>query len=121
MYKQASILELIEEGERLKQEGIFKSIDHANSVKEGWFEKTFEASLTFIRSHPIAFLFMTENLRAWLIERSLAESPPSDRAWGAVTLRLRREGYIRHHGYSQVLNPKAHRTPATVWQIISKP
>lgn len=121
MYTQGNLLDLIDEGERRKQTGMDKAVDHANAVVESWFEKTYQASLRFISFHPLCYRFMTEELRSWLLERNLVEAPPSDRAWGAITVRLRRDGYIRSNGFAQVTNPKAHRTPASVWQIISKP
>lgn len=94
MYTQTNFLNSIEEGERRKDLGIKRAIDHADAVSEDWSERALKAALYFILINPIGFTFLTEDLRNYIYENNLVEPPPSDRAWGAITLKLRKSGYI---------------------------
>lgn len=121
MYTQANLLDVIAESERRKEQGMQRAVDHADAVSEEWSTRAFNASLYFILVNPVGFTFLTEDLRNWIYENNMIDPPPSDRAWGSITIKLRKAGYIISNGFSKTTNPKAHRTPATVWQIISKP
>lgn len=121
LYTQTNILDAIAEGERLKDQGIQLAADHADAVTEEWSFKAYKAGLQFIIEHGLETSFMVEDLRMWCYRRKIIPRPPSDRAWGKVILNLRKAGLIVSNGFTQVTNPKAHRTPATLWKIISKP
>lgn len=121
MYKQGNIMDVIEEGERLKLTGMQRAVDHADNVSPNWSARAYEAGRRFISSCEVGTKFLTEELREWTYSNCGLDSPPSDRAWGAVTIMLRKSGFIVSDGFAQVSNPKAHRTPATLWRIISKP
>jgi hypothetical protein len=57
---------------------------------------------------------MVEDLRKFAYDMGLPK-PPSERAWGSVISSAKRDGLVEHRGFSSVKNPKAHKTPASVW------
>jgi hypothetical protein len=101
------------DGERLKQEGINAAINHADFKIDGWQEKAWELFLRF----PIYQKFMVEDLRSFSYKRGLP-NPPSERAWGAIIIRAKKDRIVKHCGYASVKNPSAHRTPASVWMKV---
>jgi hypothetical protein len=96
-------------GEVNKEKGIKTALDNANAVTANWSE----SAISFIKSYPYR-RFMAEDVREWAYKRGLAV-PPHCRAWGGVINRAVKAGIITHDGFSSVKNPKAHRTPASVW------
>ena len=99
-------------GSQLRDKGIKKAIDNANSTHEKWSDKAYKFLLDYIKSHQE---FMTEDLR--IASEKEISKPPSNRAWGGIILRAVRAGLIHRVGFSSVKNVKAHRTPATVWRV----
>jgi len=93
-------------GAELRDKGIKQSIDNAGTP---WKEK----ALKFVLSYP-GDEFMTEDVRQYAYRKGL-EKPPSERAWGSIILRARKMGWVKFLRYDSVDNPKAHKTPATVW------
>jgi len=59
---------------------------------------------------------MTEDVR--ISSEGIIEIPPSNRAWGGVIVRAVKSGLIKRIGFQNVNNPKAHKTPATLWETI---
>ena len=100
-------------GETLRDIGIKKAIDHANQVHENWGDKAFNYLKIYMQHNRE---FMVEDVRE-LAEKAIIEQPPSNRAWGAVIRRAKKEGFIYHAGYRPVKNSKAHCTPASVWRV----
>lgn len=100
------------EGFKLAMAGAEQAVQHANEVNKGWGEEAFE----MIKRYPEK-KFMTESVAAWAYLHGLTR-PPSGRAWGAVVMRAYREGYIKRIGYEPVANPRAHSTPASVWERV---
>ena len=82
----------------------------ANNAGLNWHEKASE----FLDQFPHK-TFQAEDVRIWAYDRGLP-LPPHCRAWGAVIIRAKKEGSIRHIGYANVDNPLAHGTPASVWE-----
>jgi|TARA_B110000908_G_scaffold160153_1_gene203087 hypothetical protein len=101
------------QGEVLRDEGIKQSIDNANKSVDNWGDKAYAILIEYIRYKEY---FMTEDIREYYSDR--IEEPPSNRAWGAVVLKAKRNGLIKSNGFSSVKNPKAHKTPATLWKVI---
>lgn len=96
-------------GEQLKLEGMLQASQHAEEVSTNWNDKALSLLKQFSKHE-----FMAEELREWAHKTGLP-MPPSARAWGAVIVTARKQGLIKHAGYRNVENPKAHRTPASVW------
>ena len=99
-----------ERGDWLRDKGIQKAVDHAEQRVPSWKEK----ALTLLKEYPQE-RFMAEEVREWAKSRGL-EDPPSKRAWGGVIVKAQKTGLIFHVGYGKVKNPKAHRTPASIWR-----
>lgn len=99
-------------GRSLRDGGIKRSIDHAGNT---WALRAYGFLLEFIRPLPQDRRFMTEQVRAYAYERGLA-APPSERAWGAVTMKAVRNRVIISMGFAKVSNKKAHCANAAVWR-----
>jgi len=100
------------EARKLRDEGMEQAEDAAISRVRDWPEQALE----FLKRYP-ASKFMTEEVRVWSYKMGLTPAP-SGRAWGSVIATARKLGLIRHVGYSQVSNPKAHAANASVWEKI---
>jgi hypothetical protein len=97
--------------EELRDKGISQAEDHANRDYFGWSEQAYSFLVTFARMNPV---FQAEDVRG--AAEGIVPQPPSERAWGGVIVRARKEGLIERTGYAPVKNPKAHKTPAAVWK-----
>lgn len=102
----------IKEGQELRDLGIKKALDNANKVFD-WAELAYKFLLIYTKSNKE---FMAEEVRAASI--GIVPEPPSNRAWGGVFVHASKSKLIKRIGYKQVTNPKAHRTPATLWEVI---
>ena len=58
--------------------------------------------------------FMCEDFREYCLNK--LPVPPSNRAFGHLMTKARRDGLIISIGYQSTKNPFAHRTPATLWK-----
>ena len=101
-----------EEGKILRDKGIKLSVDNADKSIDNWSQKAYKFFIDYIKDKEF---FMTEDVR--IASEGLLEAPPSKRAWGAITVRAKKEGIIESVGFSSVKNPKAHSTPATLWKV----
>jgi len=97
--------------ESLRDHGINKALESANETHDDWSEKALQALIQF--ANEVNDEFMVEDVRNWA---SWVPEPPSKRAWGAVAVKAAKAGIIKKTGYGLTTNPKAHRTPATLWQ-----
>lgn len=100
-------------GEELRDAGIQQAVMHADEVTEKWSEEASRYLDTFLiyNSDP----FMAEQFREYC-EKYRLPTPPSLRAFGGVITRALKDGKIKKVGYGTVNNPKAHCTPAAIWQ-----
>lgn len=99
-----------EEAARLRDAGMQQAVDHAEQVHEGWSD----VALNFLKNFAAkAERFMTEDVRK--AAEGIVPEPPTARAWGAVVVKAKKAGFIKHVGFNQVKNKKAHCTPASVW------
>ena len=101
------------EARKLRDEGINKAIDHADKKDDKWSEKAYKYFLYYLKSHCE---FMAEDVR--IASAGIIPEPPSKRAWGAIFVKAVKEGLIERKGFRNVKNPKAHLTPATLWEKI---
>lgn len=101
-------------GEQLKQHGIRQAIEHADNVVESWSIKAYNLFFEYIKTVE---QFKTEDARVYAEEKGL-EIPPTKRAWGAVVLKLARQGYIKRIGIVTVDNPKAHKGFTALWGVV---
>jgi hypothetical protein len=90
--------------------GIAHAVGGAEIKEPGWIE----AALKYLERYPYN-KFMTEELRLWSHANGLPH-PSNNRVWGGVVRVAHNRGLITHKGYNNVRNPKAHSTPASVWE-----
>lgn len=93
-----------------RDKGIKKALDSAEELNDGWANQAFIFLRNYIKSNNH---FMAEEVRK--ASEGIVPNPPSERAWGGIIVRARKEKLIKRIGYQNVTNPKAHRTPAAVW------
>ena len=103
-----------EQTEVNRDTGIKLAVDNACEKECGWLDE----AIKYIAKYPFD-TFMTEELRIWSHTNGLPY-PPNSRAWGGVVKVAKGKGLIRHIEYNNVRNPKAHGTPASVWEKIGK-
>lgn len=89
--------------------GMQQAADNTEAHRPGWQA----LALAFLQDYPEK-TFQAEQVREWAYMNGL-QRPSHGRAWGAVIVTAKNQGLIRHAGYAPVSNPKAHRTPASVW------
>ena len=90
--------------------GIAHAVGAAEMKVKDWQNK----AINYIYRYPYDS-FMTEELRLWSHANGLPH-PPNSRAWGGVVKVACKRKIIKHMGYGNVRNKKAHGTPASVWE-----
>lgn len=100
-------------GQIARDNGIQQSLDSANSKVKNWSDIAYGFLLGYARSHSE---FMIEDMR--MASVGLVPEPPSNRAWGGIAVRAAKNNIIKRKGFQNVKNVKAHRTPATLWEVI---
>ena len=100
-------------GRELRDEGIRTSVEHAEDTIDDWKATAYAFLVSYCRDNDE---FLAEDVRTASL--GLVEEPPSNRAWGAIFVKARKNNLITKIGYKEVSNPKAHRTPATLWKVV---
>ena len=98
------------EGRNLRDQGIKRSLETADTKSEKWSSRAYLFLLEYIKSNKE---FMAEDVR--VASNGVVPIPANNRAWGAIFVMAKKNNIINSNGYSCVKNPKAHRTPATLW------
>jgi hypothetical protein len=104
---------VLSEGEIARDKGIQQSLDSANTVVKNWSDIAYGFLLGYADSHKE---FMVEDMRNASV--GFVPEPPSKRAWGGIAVRAAKNGIIRRKCFQNVKNVKAHRTPATLWEVV---
>jgi len=99
-------------GDKLRDAGMQQAVDNAESKHPSWGDRALSLLVKYPKDE-----FMAEQVREFAKSRGLPD-PPSKRAWGAVIVKAKKMGIIEHMRYDRVSNPKAHRTPASVWRML---
>lgn len=100
-------------GESLRDAGIKKAVDHAESECPGWAGMAYKFfTEQFLPKHK---RFMGEDVRAYAAILDF-QLPPHARAWGGIIAKAAKEFLIIKIGLNSVKNPKAHCANATVWE-----
>jgi hypothetical protein len=102
-------LDLIK-GNELRDLGINQSLENAG---EKWGAIAYSFLLKYTKENKT---FMAEDVR--VASEGFVPEPPSKRAWGAIFVMAKKNKIITSVGFSNVKNPKAHRTPATLWAVV---
>jgi hypothetical protein len=101
------------DGADLRDKGIARAVQHAEEIHEKWQAKALDFLYIFARNHD---RFSGEMVR--VESKGVVPDPPSLRAWGSVLLSGSKRGWIKQIDYIKVVNPKAHRTPAALWESL---
>ena len=99
-------------GNELRDLGINQSFENAEYKCEKWGALAYSFLLHYIKENDT---FMAEDVR--VASEGVVPEPPSKRAWGAIFVMAKKNKIIKSIGFSHVKNPKAHRTPATLWEV----
>ena len=99
----------------LKNAGIQLAIQHAENKHEGWADEALNHLADFVRTRRTPF--MCEEVREYAEKRGLPKSP-SNRAWGSIVQAAKKRQLIKHVGFSQVSNPRAHMANASLWLAV---
>lgn len=102
-----------QEAVKLMDEGIKKSLAHADKVNDGWSDLAYGFLVKFIKGHR---QFTNEEIRS--ASKGIVPEPPSNCAWGGVMVRAKRSGIIEKAGYVTSKNPARHCAPVSVWVVI---
>lgn len=94
--------------------GIEQAESHANQVDPGWSDRAFQMLKDWLRGWAPGFRFTIEEFRQVAQIRGLPE-PPSNRAFGGLAVRAKKQGLIKSNGTVKVKNPKAHCCFASQW------
>lgn len=107
--------EEVELAERNRDIGMQTAVDHADREQPKWSDLAYKYLKMYLRDNPVGE-FLAEDVRKWVGDE--LPEPPSNRAWGAVIKRAADNGLIRFLKYAPTKNPRAHRTPASVWEKV---
>jgi hypothetical protein len=112
------VMELAEEGQRLRDEGMQKAVDHANAVSPEWSKRAVNVFQTYVSLLRSGATFKTEDVRVWANLNNRIDTPPHARAWGGIAARASKLGIIKKIGYTQTVNPKSHSATCALWEVI---
>ena len=98
-------------GPQLRDIGIRQSEFHANQVEEKWSDIAYRFAVHFCKYHR---MMMMEDIRT--ASKGKIPDPPHARAWGAIALKLMRNGVIEKLSIRPVQNPKAHCANAQFYE-----
>lgn len=99
-------------GEQLRDQGISRALQ---STEWGWQNEAYRLLKQFVKTSDPFRVFLVEDVRAFAKDQGLPD-PPSNRAWGGIVVKAKKEGVVKQVGYSQVKNPTAHKANAALWQ-----
>lgn len=99
-------------GQKLRDAGISQSVKNADKQRNNWTHYAYQFLLNYAESNKE---FLAEDVR--VASEGIVEEPPSKRAWGGIFVKAVRSGLIKRKGFMNVKNPKAHCTPATLWEV----
>jgi hypothetical protein len=102
-------------GSALKDQGINRAIEHAESENPGWTDRTLVALREFCADLKAQGwkVFTLEEFRSTRFK----DPPASHHAWGALASIAARRGIIKWAGeYRNAVSPRTHSHPVRVWE-----
>lgn len=93
-----------------RDEGMERAKNKAERTRPGWIQSAMLSILAFPRAE-----FRVEELRQFAYANGL-DKPPSQRAWGPVIMRARRESLIEFVRYEIAQGNDMHRQPVSLWK-----
>lgn len=100
-------------GERLRDQGIDRAVDHADRAQPNWADVAF----AYVCKHARG-CFTAEDIRLEA-EANGVPSPAHERAWGGVMVRVRIQGIaIPTDRFRSAKDSKSHRAPKRIWKAV---
>jgi len=100
-------------GNELRDSGIKQALKTTEKQNCNWSDSAYDFLLGYTKTNAN---FMAEDVR--VASEGTVTEPISKRAWGAIFVKAKKNSIIKSVGFGNVKNPKAHRTPATLWEVI---
>jgi hypothetical protein len=102
-------------GESLAIAGMTLAKESADQKVKGWSKHVWQLFLVWLRRRPRFSEFMMEDFVKYLEGYDLIEEPFTNRAYGFISRRANKDGYIGHAGFAKVKDKKSHSRPGNVW------
>lgn len=116
MYQQPTLFDVSESRKR-RDEGMNRAIENADRKIPSWSDNTFGWFKKWLQDWPVGYRFQMEDFRMYQYIMGFP-NPPSNRAYGQISVRARKEGLIKSVGTKKVTNVNAHRCFSTLWEKI---
>lgn len=117
--EQLPLLELdLGRGKQLAEAGLSLAVESAEKKEKGWSRLCWQLFLVWLRRQRRGSEFKIEDFRKYLYDYDLISAPPSERAFGFVSVKAKKEGWIAFVRTEKVKNKKAHGANASVWRKI---
>lgn len=98
------------DGATLRDEGIARAAHKTERADPEWANDAYRLLIGFNCAR-----FMAEEFREWAYAHGLRK-PASERAWGGVYQRARREGLLIPDGFGTLRTPGQHQCPGRIWR-----
>lgn len=113
--KQAIVFDMAA-GKKLGEAGLSLAVESAERKEKDWKKIAWQYFLLWLRRKKrYQDEFMMEEFRKYLLDYDLMEMPPSNRAFGFISVKAKNEGWIIFAGNKKVANKKAHGCFASAW------
>jgi hypothetical protein len=106
----------LQAGRELRDAGIAQAVASAEELTPNWNETVYGYFLVWLALKEQGFEFLIEDFRVHISE--IVPQPPSNRVYGAISVRAFKEGRIAKSGFRQVKNSKAHACSANLWKKV---
>lgn len=107
-YKQGDLFDQ-QRGEELAEIGLSLAVENAERKEKDWKKLVWQYFLLWLRRKKrMKDVFMVCDFRFYLKEYDLMEMPPSERAFGFISKRATKEGWIIPAGIGKSIGDKAH-------------
>jgi hypothetical protein len=101
-------------GRDLGHRAAEQAAKHADRVSQNWSDRALEVLRNYcLRNRDV----MAEDVRQAAADQGFPE-PPERRAWGAVMLRGKSAGLIKHAGFTTAKDPRVHSNPVGIWKSL---
>lgn len=115
--EQLPLLELdLGRGKELAEVGLSLAVESAERKEKGWSKLCWQLFLVWLRKQKRGTEFKIEDFRKYLYDYDLISPPPSERAFGFISVRAKKENWIVFVRTEKVKNKKAHGANASVWK-----
>lgn len=102
--------------EQLAEAGLSLALESAENNEPGWTDRCLQLFIAWLSHRPRHHQFTIEQFRAYLKEYDLIEDPPSLRAYGVLSKRGVKYGWIEFVDKVSTKGSKAHGANAALWR-----